>query len=156
MADPSTTPTRFSQAVHEYLRNYVTVADAKIGALVTVNLAVIGLVVGHLPAECAARYVSFTALALLTLSTAAGGWGIFPRLPSEGAGVIFWEDIRRYASAASYVEAVAKLQETEQDAAFAVENFHVSGVLHRKFLAIQVGLALDAFGFALAILGQVI
>jgi hypothetical protein len=157
MSNKDATPTGFSKAIHEYLRHYVNVADAKIGAFVTVNIAVVGLILGHLPTHCAARYVSFTALAILGLSSAAGGWAIFPRLPSGGAGLIFWEDIRRFPSADRYAEAVERLQDEAQvDTAFAIENFQVSGVLHRKFVGIQIGLALSALGLVLAGLGQLI
>lgn len=140
----------FSKGVHDYYAHYVDNADAKIGALVGVNLAVAGLLLARVPAQCAAAAITWLAIAGHAGALGVLGFGIYPRLDGGGIGTLFWEQVRRYPSAKDYVADVDALSPSAAERVYAENNYVVAGVLRRKFRAIRIALWITAGALLLA------
>lgn len=142
-------PPGFGKGVNDYLNHYVTVADAKAGAVLAANLAVAAALVDNQPvADPFFHYRA--ALAILGASSLLCVVAVFPRLPSGGDGSIFWEDIRKRGSLAAYGSRVRSLDEEDVEREYASQNWFVSSLLHRKFRYVQWAIITFAFGVALS------
>lgn len=138
------------QAIHEYYAHHVDNADAKAGAILSLDIALGALILANLPRDPTAHAFSWLAVACDIVALAAGLWAIFPRLPSSGSSLILWEDVRRRPSAEDYADALTNLSADAAAREWAENAFHIAGVLHRKFAAIQVALAFTAAGLITA------
>jgi hypothetical protein len=146
---PAQPPPGFGQGVNDYLNHYVTVADAKAGAILAANLAVGAALLDNQPAvDPLFRYRA--ALAMLGISSLICMVVVFPRLPSGGEGSIFWEDIRKRGSLAVYGSKVRSLNEEDVEREYASQNWFVSSLLHRKFRYVQWAIVTFALGVALS------
>jgi hypothetical protein len=146
---PARPPSGFGKGVNDYLNHYVTVADAKAGAILAANLAVGAALLDNQPAADPVFHYR-AALAILGVSSLLCVVAVFPRLPSGGDGSIFWEDIRKRGSLAAYGSRVRSLGEDDVEREYASQNWFVSSLLHRKFRYVQWAIVTFALGVALS------
>jgi hypothetical protein len=140
----------FSKGVHDHYAHYADNADAKIGALFGINLAVAGLLLGNVPDECVAATLGWVAVAGNGITGGVLLYGIYPRV-SSGAPSLHWEKVQKEPSPQAYADSVATVSPEAADRLYAENNFHVAGVLHRKFLAIRFSIWLTASALAFAV-----
>lgn len=146
---PAQPPSGFGKGVNDYLNHYVTVADAKAGAVLAANLAVGAALLDNQPAADPFFHYR-AAIAILGVSSLLCVVAVFPRLPSGGDGSIFWEDIRKRGSLAAYGSRVRSLDEEDVEREYASQNWFVSSLLHRKFRYVQWAIVTFAFGVAVS------
>jgi len=133
-------PSGFGRDLNGYLNHYVTVADAKAGAVVAGALALLAL---YLSASTSKHWLPIAlAGAALVVGTAA----LFPRLPKGRQGVLFWEDIRNHGSEEAYVDAVRRMGAADVEAAYARQNYHAATVVHAKMQVTRWALAAFVVG----------
>lgn len=134
------------RAVHDYYARYADNADAKIGVLFGIDLALAGLLLGADPSSCADKAATWLGVICAIASSALLFWGIYPRVAGPGSTVLFWERVWERPSAEAYADDVATMSKDAVDREFAKNSFHVAGVLHAKFLAIRIALVVTATG----------
>lgn len=140
----------FSTHVHQYLTNYVTVADAKASGLLIINLAIISLLIESQPlinmTLCWISIIGYSISSLISI------WVIFPRLPSERNGLIFWEDILSRETPEQYTEEFSSIDTKNIISECAKENWYISSVLHKKYKIISYGIAVFVLSSILGLL----
>jgi hypothetical protein len=134
----------FSRGVHDYYASYVNNADAKIGALVALNVAIAGLLLDDVPERCGALVLTWIAVALHAVATAVLLFGLYPRSGKPGTSPLFWNDVQRRSSGQDYADEVAALSTADIERIYAVNNYVVAGVLVRKFAAVRSALLVTA------------
>jgi len=125
-------PEGFGKGVNEYLSHYVRNADAKAGVLVAANLTIGAFLLAHQPTGFCASIVHWLAIGLLVLSALFGGLVVYPRTPSSGDGLIFWEDILSRRGPEQYQEELKGLDQKKVEGEYAIQNYYVSQVLRKK------------------------
>lgn len=142
----------FTKDVNDYLNHYVMLADAKAGACLAANIAV-GVTIAQVSYSGAlSRVLLSLSLLACALSGIACGLAVFPRLPRGDAGLIFWEDIRSFATPIEYHLELYALTDNDIVSAYAEQNYLVSDVLHRKHRWLQRGIVLFGVGVVLSLL----
>jgi len=140
----------FSTHVHQYLTNYVTVADAKASGLLIINLAIISLLIESQPfinmILCWISIIGYSISSLISI------WVIFPRLPSERNGLIFWEDIFSRKTSEQYTQEFSSIDTKRIISECAEENWHISSVLHKKYKIISYGIVVFILSSILGLL----
>lgn len=144
---PAGPPAGFGREVHDYLGHYVSVADAKAGAVVAGGIAVV------------AASASITSIWNCDLASLGAGvvvasmllaaYSLFPRQPSGGGSVIFWMDIQARGDAQGYQDALSAMDEQAVQREYARQNFVVSGVVRKKFQLVQGAIGLWMLGVIL-------
>ncbi|MFZ0547430.1 MAG: Pycsar system effector family protein [Candidatus Promineifilaceae bacterium] len=152
LPDLSSIPAGFNKGVSDYFNHFVMVADAKAGACLAADLAIVVAVVSFEYSSPLTRLLLVLALISFGLSGIACGAVIFPRLPRGSNGVIFWEDIRSFPSLEAYFEKLSTLTEETITKGYAEQNYLVSNVLHKKHYWLQRGIALFGIGVAISLL----
>lgn len=149
-------PEYFGKDVNDYLNHYITVADAKAGAFLASSLVLGTLLVSQNYSSFGIRVLMFLSLIFLGLSALACAVVIFPRLPSGGNGLIFWEDIREHKSLDEYINELKSVSDFRLKKEYASQNYLVSYVLHDKHVWLQraitsfgIGVVLSIFTYAL-------
>ena len=129
----------FGKDVHQYLYNQVSIADAKVGLLLTVNSLIIAyLFENRIPNASILETAAFSlAIVFFFLSDLISFLTIFPRLFSGGKGVIFWGDITTRESPQAYAEDVKQLNAAQLGEAYAHNNYYVSQIVKRKYRYIR-------------------
>lgn len=147
-------PAGFGLAVNNYLNHFVAVADAKAAGFVAASLTVGAAVLGLAPPTFWGHVIQWISVGLLGGAGVAGACAIYPRLPSSyQRGLIFWEDVRSWPSAAEYQRALSTTTEQEVEFEYAGQNYVVSRVLHSKHVAVRVAIWFFMLGTAAAVAG---
>lgn len=146
-----------ARQINNYLNHYVTVTDAKAVGILAGVFASAAFLLKDIPDTNCFAFWGYIFGALLHAVTASMGLAaIYPRVPSMGTSVIFWEDIYQRKSLTEYLKAYkAACSSGFLDEEYATQNYFVSRVLHRKtslvrwairffVLALIAGLALYA------------
>jgi hypothetical protein len=111
--------------------HYVTVADAKASGLLVLNLALITLLIEHQihlnTILCWIAIIGYFLSSIISICV------IFPRLPSGGDGLIFWEDILTRNNPEQYSHEFLKIDIENLISESAKQNWYVSSVLHKKY-----------------------
>jgi hypothetical protein len=149
MGGPRDPQRGFSKGVHDYYAHYADNADAKIAALFAVNLAVAGLALGAASDHSLAQALLWVAIGVHAVAGGYLGYGIYPRVGGPGVDVLFWERVRRYRSAEEYQDDVLVMTQDDVEGTYAMNNYFVADVLHRKFQSIRVALWLTATALVL-------
>src|SRR5262249_45015242 len=102
-------PIGFSHEVYAALNSYVTVADAKVVALIGGALTIAALLIAQQSLPWWAFAFNRASAVFLGSAAIIGVIGLYPRMPSSGSSVIFWEDIIRRASPNDYCNDIQKL-----------------------------------------------
>lgn len=123
-----------ARQINGYLNHYVTVTDAKAIGLLAGVFASAAFLLKDIPSGDCGVFCFYCVAALLHAVTASLGLAaIYPRVPSMGTSVIFWEDIHRRKSLVDYLKAYKETCSSGfLDEEYATQNFYVSKVLHRK------------------------
>lgn len=151
-ANLSNLPSNFAKDVNDYFNHFVMVTDAKAGACLAANLAVMVVVVTFEYSSILTRILIFLALTAFALSGLSCGAVIFPRLPRGKRGVIFWEDIRSFPTFEEYYEKLSNMTEEKINEEYAQQNYLISNVLHKKHYWLQRGILLFGLGVVLSLL----
>lgn len=129
--------------VNAYLNHYITVADAKAGALAAMAVFSSGassLFTGDDP-SASLQYAVKISLGLHLMTLLFCGFAVYPRTPSRGDGVIFWSDIANCNNFTDYQERFSRAcDHSFISNEYACQNFHVSRVLKKKFFWLRVAL----------------
>jgi hypothetical protein len=145
-----------SRDVHDYYARYVDNADAKTGGLLTINAAGLTLNFAYLPGPGLALAAMLLSAGASAIALGCCLEALWPRLTSHGTSLIFWEDVNKKPSAEAYADEVEALDIRAVGRAYAVNNYYVAGVLHRKFAAIQRAIVFSAVALAVAIVGLIL
>lgn len=152
---PPPTPTGFAKGVADYLDHYITVADAKAGLLLGADVALATLLLNNLQSGANSPLASWGAVLLYGASGLVGTAALWPRLPSAGRSLVFWEDIYR-RSPDDYRQAVAGLDQAGAEAQYVDQAYFLSRVLHAKHVLIRVSMGLLILGTLAAAASRVL
>lgn len=131
-------PDGFGKGVNEYLNNYIRNADAKAGILVAADLTIGAYLLANQPSDFWACALSWLAIALFAISAVLGRFVVYPRTPSSGIDLIFWEDILSRDDVATYQRDLRSLDSRKVEEEYAAQNFYVSEVLHQRRLDLEL------------------
>lgn len=145
-------PLGFGKGVHEYLAHYINVADAKISMLTGLALAVLGFLLSKNIGSASVNALKWLGVTGEIVAVAAGVFALYPRLTSGGKSPIFWEDVVSRRSPLTYFEDVERLDDRAVEREYALQNYYLSDILHRKYRAIRVGLVSFLVGALMAAL----
>ena len=145
--------------VNEYLSFYVAVADAKAGAIARASGVALVVLGDHLETRnLGAALFGIGAAIAFVVALALAVTCLFPRRPSHGDSLVFWEDIaRKHPLPDSYVAAWLAATDDQIAHHLITQNYWVARVLATKYRLLRwsiatamVGLAciLAAFGFS--------
>jgi len=143
--------TGFAKDINDYLNHYITLADAKAGAVLAADLAICAALFDNAPAQFPPLLL-VAAISLLGLSALACCVVVFPRLPSGRNGLIFWEDIRTRNAPEVYAAEVESAGAATVVREYARQNWYVSSVLHNKHWWVRVAIVLFIVGVAVSAL----
>lgn len=135
-------PPGFGKGVNDYLNHYVTIADAKAGAILGASITVALSIVAYTPTSPGQVRWRVVSLLLLLSSSLAGVWVMMPRMPRGHPGVVFWEDIRTRKTRSDYARDVSALDGSLVEREYASQNYFVSTVLHAKHFWVRTGFLL--------------
>ena len=145
-------PLGFGKGVHEYLGHYVDVADTKIGVLTGLALAVLGFLLTKNTSSLPLDLAKWIGVGSEIVAIAAGAFALYPRLTSGGGSPIFWEDVSSRDGAIRYFEDLEKLDDIAVEREYALQNYYLSQILHRKYYGVRIGMAAFLAGSAMAAL----
>lgn len=146
-------PEGFGCAVNEYYNHYIAVADAKAAGFLTAALTMGAAAISLDPKTSWAWGFYWAAVMLLSASGLAAGTAIIPRLPSANhRGLIFWEDVSAWPTAADYQRALSQTSAQDVECEYAAQNYVVSRVLHQKHVWVRGSILFFMVGTAAAIL----
>jgi hypothetical protein len=123
-----------ARQINGYLNHYVTVTDAKAIGLIAGVFASAAFLLKDIPCSASGFFWVYCAAALFhAVAASLGLAAIYPRVPSMGTSVIFWEDINLRKSLGDYLKAYkATCSSGFLDEEYATQNYYVGKVLHRK------------------------
>lgn len=147
---------QFAEFEHQYLRDYISLADQKAGIALTVYAAVLTFLVQSIPAgsfnDGALSVADAVALAAFGFLLTAVGFAlavVTPRLASHGTSLIFFADVADRSSRAAYAQEVASKTE-QQLTNEVVEHCHaLAGICAAKYGHLRRSLSCGAAGFVL-------
>lgn len=142
MSDSGGPPQGFGKNVNDYLNHYVNVADAKAGAVLGAALTIAGLLLVNLPQAGLPLVFLWGAVVFFVLSVAASVAVVYPRTPSAGGGLLFWEDILSQGKLCDYYQELKKTDADRLEIEYAAQNWHVSRVLRSKYRWTRVSMLL--------------
>lgn len=145
-------PHGFSRDINNYLNAYVNLADSKAGAVVGLNTLLLGLVMAWGDTDQGDIRVHLLTIALFAIGAGLGAFVILPRTPRGSSGVIFWEDIRTYATVDDYQNRLRSLDDQDVEDSYAYQNYFVSHVLHQKHQYLRWAMLVTALGVLMAII----
>jgi hypothetical protein len=172
-------PPELGQTIHQYLNQFIGYADAKLAAVIAGSLLVVVTILQvHTASREPSLFIEWLAVGVFSLSSIVGAGGFFPhievkarsdfvgkavsrfpfvpslvfRSKNQDTTVIFWEGILRYRTPEQYTKAVEAITAREVEQQFAFENFQISRVLHKKYVALQVAVTLFTCGLILTVI----
>jgi len=143
------TPEGFGKGVNDYFNHYITVADAKAGAILAANFILLGGLI-NINFCCCIIIPYLLTGAVIISSIVFCCIVLFPRLPKAEKGLIFWENVKSYQSVNEYLTDIRQLDISKLEEEYAKQNWHVSKVLSTKNK--QVRKAIISFAFSLMLL----
>jgi hypothetical protein len=160
-------PSQFPEFVHEYLREYIALADQKAGFVFAAISVVLGYLVnneaftplkafvskGTLPGF--ASIVLFLATAALVISVILSISVVAPRLGRKTLGrkgIIFWKEISAFPTGHSYSAAVERLGRSETAAHIRAHCHALANICDKKYNRLAAAIWIGAGGFLLAVL----
>jgi len=144
-------PEGFGKGVNDYFNHFITVADAKSGAILAANFILQGGLVNI-------KFFNETAITSLYLLTSICCiisiiyclTVLYPRLPRAQKGLIFWENVKCYKSLSEYIKDVSKLDTDEIEKEYAKQNWYVSKVLSKKNKHVRIAITFFAISLILS------
>lgn len=128
------------KSINDYLNHYVAITDTKSGALAIMATITLTLT-GNFMRESMSSSEQWALKAAVCMHLAtfiACGFVVFPRKPSRGDSVVFWEDVSLCKNVGDYQEKVKlALDSGFMGLEYAAQNFYVSKVLSKKNKALR-------------------
>jgi hypothetical protein len=123
-----------ARQINSYLNHYVTVTDAKAIGIIAGVFASAAFLLKDIPCTASGIFGVYCMAALFhAVAASLGLAAIYPRVPSMGTSVIFWEDINLRKSLGDYIKDYKTTCSSDfLDEEYATQNYYVSKVLHRK------------------------
>ncbi|MBL7800306.1 MAG: hypothetical protein JNL95_06225 [Chitinophagales bacterium] len=135
------TPEGFGKGVNDYFNHYVTVADAKAGAILAANFILLGGLIDISLCDCILVPYLLSGIASIA-SIIFCGIVLYPRLAKAEKGFIFWENIKSYNSINEYLNDVRQLDIPKVEEEYAMQNWHVSKILSSKNKYVRIAITL--------------
>jgi len=141
-----------AKGINDYLNHYVSVADAKAGAL-AVMAALSGSVssyfIGDDP-DNVLQWIMKCSLFFHFLTLMTCCLIVFPRKPSRGDSVIFWEDIAQDNECHVYQDRFElAVSNNFSSREYSSQNYYISKVLSTKHFWLRMGIILYAVAAAI-------
>lgn len=140
-------------SVGENLHGYIGVADAKAGAIAAASAALLLLLADATASESGPPTPFLLAAGFSLLLAFLGALvSVYPRRPSSGRSLVFWNDIgQSHQSPDSYVTAFTAHTPAQLVDELLSQNFWLSRVLATKFAFIRASLWLLGIGVVLTV-----
>ncbi|MEQ1934745.1 MAG: Pycsar system effector family protein [Fimbriimonadaceae bacterium] len=143
-----------ARQINNYLNHYITVTDAKALGIVAGAFASGAFLLKDVPQSCSWVVVVYYVGVLLHAATVWLGLSvIYPRVPTRGSSVVFWEDVQMRPSLRDYLKDFkAACENSFLDEEYASQNYLVSKVLHRKTALMRWAIRLFVPALALGLI----
>ena len=150
-----------SQDVHDYLREFIRLADQKAtfffagGTALLAFLYKDGLASSWMKPPQQWNLTDFTAFLAVTslmLSVLLAVWTVVPRTSGSRRGIIFWKAIVEHQSGREYAESVLALTSPDLTGARAEHCFELAIVCQRKYVTLRRSLIAGGVGLAATLL----
>jgi hypothetical protein len=111
----------FAGSIHEYIREYIRVADQKAAFVFTISAAVLGFIFKDAKPQhwlflgkwTPGNFVAFASIVLLAVGCVTSIRAVIPRLGGARSGFVFWNAIAERPSGDRYAAQVLKLSSSE-------------------------------------------
>lgn len=136
----------FSKGVNDYFNHYIDMADAKAAGVLGVSFVILGFLkdINH---SCKFQDFLFYGSGIsLILSSIVAIWVVFPRLPKDEKGFIFWENVKQFENRNEFIEQVANLTDDQIEFEYAQQNHIVSKILSTKQYWVRTSIILLILG----------
>lgn len=125
------TPAGYGKGINDYYNHYITVADAKSGAILAANFILLGALININICCCySITYLLSSLTSIISIILCV--FVLYPRLTKPEKGLIFWENIKNYSSVNEYLNDVRQLDISKVEEEYAKQNWHVSKILSSK------------------------
>lgn len=147
----------FSHFVHEYVREYIQLADQKAGFVFAASSALLAFLYNEnfqinwlIPIDDwkLLSFLSFGAMILLAVATLFSLFTLIPRTSGSRRGLIFWDAIPECNSGKDYCEEVINKTPTSLITAELEHTYELSKVCREKYRALKISILTLFFGMA--------
>lgn len=148
-----------SEFIHQYLRQYISLADQKAAFIFTISSAIVAYTTTSsfspfkAPCICPITFhiaCGYISILLFILSALASVAVVFPRLSQitqQHKGLIFWEEIRNFSSAEEYSAKFIKLTKQDTLKEISTHSYILAGICKNKYFALNGAMYLAAGAF---------
>jgi hypothetical protein len=162
-ASPSADPEareRFAEAAHQYVREYIRLADQKATFLFTGATALLAFLYKN---DVSARWlkpvmhwnildtVVFVAMIALAIGVLLALIVVIPRTPGSRRGFLFWEAIAEYDNGRQYADELGRLSSASLFQVKAEHCFDLARVCRRKYSVLRAAILAGAIGLAASV-----
>jgi len=144
----------FLRGVNDYLNFYVVVAETKAAAIFAGSSGTLLFLMDRRPDQPGRldTLLVYGGAVLLIGAIVSACLVVYPRRPSSGMSLVFWEDVtNNFTNVDQHRAAVEALDSESRGREIAAQNFYTSRVLHAKYQMIRPAFWLAALGFAAAV-----
>ncbi|PPC79893.1 MAG: hypothetical protein CTY31_12360 [Hyphomicrobium sp.] len=142
----------FADFHHQYVGQYIQLADAKAGATFAVTSGLTAFLLnapGYIDAlkfgvTFPVSILAVLAFILLNVSSAISFFVIVPRLPSGGDSHIFWKSVAQLPNGPEYVRRIGALSDTSLAVERISNSYNLSVVCSRKYLLLRRAMLIAA------------
>lgn len=148
---------RFAEGAHQYVREYIRLADQKASFLFTAATALLAFLYKN---EVSARWlkpimqwnildtIAFVAMTALALGVLLALLVVIPRTPGSRRGFLFWEAIAEYDSGRQYSDELRLLSAATLSQVKAEHCFDLARVCRTKYRILRGAIWTGAVGLA--------
>ena len=147
--------TRFAEETHQYIREYIRLADQKAAFFLGFSAALLSFLYS---VNVSQRWlksptlwswvdlVAFLAMVGLALAAILSFAVVIPRLKKSNRGIIFWDSIAQFSSSLQYLERVHRATPEELVRTKLEHCFDLARVCQRKYRLLGLSVWLGAVG----------
>ena len=147
----------FAEQVHQYIREYIKLADQKAGFFFTASTAILAFLY---KVNASARWLkpvlqwnvvdtaAFVAMVALAVAAVTSLVVVIPRTPGSRRGYLFWEAIAEYDSCRQYADDLACLSVPTLLQIKAEHCHDLAKVCRRKYRTLRAALSIGTVGLA--------
>jgi len=152
---------RFAEATHQYVREYIRLADQKASFLFTGGTALLAFLYNS---EVSAKWlkpvmqwnildtVAFVAMTALALGVLLALLVVIPRTSGSRRGFLFWEAIAEYDSGRQYSDDLRLLSAATLSQVKAEHCFDLARVCRKKYRVLRAAIWTGAVGLAASVI----
>jgi hypothetical protein len=152
---------KFTDEVHQYIREYIRLADQKATFFFTGGTALLAFLYKN---DVSSRWlkpiltwnvidtVAFAAMVALALAAFLAILVVIPRTPGSRRGFVFWEAIAEYESGRHYADELASLSPASLAQAKAEHCFDIAKVCRRKYRVLKYAIWSGTVGLVASLL----